>query len=72
MSARGGEVVEPGRRPPWLALACAFGLALRAYHYARNPSIWHDEAALVLNVLHLSWVGMFWGNPEVDGANYNS
>ncbi|HXG13052.1 MAG TPA: hypothetical protein VNK04_25060 [Gemmataceae bacterium] len=28
------------------------GLGLRAYHYLRNPSMWHDEAALVLNVLH--------------------
>jgi hypothetical protein len=27
------------------------GLGLRTYHYARNPSMWHDEAALVLNVL---------------------
>jgi len=32
--------------------ACvALGLSLRLYHYARNPSMWHDEAALVLNVL---------------------
>jgi hypothetical protein len=27
------------------------GLALRLYHYARNPAMWHDEAAAVLNVL---------------------
>jgi hypothetical protein len=27
------------------------GLALRAYNYARDPSVWHDEAALILNVL---------------------
>jgi len=27
------------------------GLALRVYGYLRNPSLWHDEAALVLNVL---------------------
>ena len=33
---------------PWLV---AFGLVLRAYHYLRGPSLWHDEAALVMNVL---------------------
>ncbi|CAN5206367.1 hypothetical protein BH10PLA2_BH10PLA2_06550 [soil metagenome] len=27
------------------------GLALRCYHYGRNPSVWHDEAALILNVI---------------------
>jgi hypothetical protein len=27
------------------------GLALRTFHFLRNPSVWHDEAALVLNVL---------------------
>jgi hypothetical protein len=27
------------------------GLALRAYGYLRDPSVWHDEAALILNVL---------------------
>jgi hypothetical protein len=34
----------------WLILAL-FGLLLRGYHYLRNPSVWHDEAALILNVL---------------------
>jgi hypothetical protein len=27
------------------------GVALRAFHYLRNPSVWHDEAALIINVL---------------------
>jgi hypothetical protein len=27
------------------------GLSLRGYHFARCPALWHDEAALVLNVL---------------------
>jgi hypothetical protein len=27
------------------------GLALRAYHFLRVPSVWHDEAALLMNVL---------------------
>ncbi|HVS39418.1 MAG TPA: hypothetical protein VMS17_27925 [Gemmataceae bacterium] len=29
----------------------ALGLALRSYHYFREPSMWHDEAAVVVNVL---------------------
>ncbi len=38
----------------------ALGLLLRAYHYARNPAVWHDEAAMLVNVLHLpvsGWLG---------------
>ena len=35
--------------PVWLVTA--FGLLLRSYHYLRNPALWHDEAAVVLNVL---------------------
>jgi hypothetical protein len=36
---------------PWVAAAVVLGLSLRTYHYLRNPSMWHDEAALVVNVL---------------------
>jgi hypothetical protein len=32
-------------------LLLLLGLALRGYGYLRDPSMWHDEAALVLNVL---------------------
>jgi hypothetical protein len=31
------------------------GLALRSYHYLRAPSMWHDEAAVALNVLSKSY-----------------
>jgi hypothetical protein len=34
------------------------GLGLRLYHYLRNPSMWHDEAALVLNVLGKSFTDL--------------
>src|SRR5262245_60579141 len=37
---------------PWTALLLVLGLALRSSHYLRDPSVWHDEAALVVNVLH--------------------
>src|SRR5688572_7392603 len=42
-----------GRGKPfaWFAACLALGLGLRCYHYLRNPSVWHDEAALMLNVL---------------------
>jgi hypothetical protein len=33
------------------ALLLFVGLALRTYNYLRDPSLWHDEAALILNVL---------------------
>ncbi|HSQ55074.1 MAG TPA: hypothetical protein VLM40_04950 [Gemmata sp.] len=38
----------------WVPLAVMLGLALRTYHYARSPAVWHDEAALLLNVIGLS------------------
>jgi hypothetical protein len=34
------------------------GLGLRLYHYLRNPSMWHDEAALVLNVLEKGFLDL--------------
>jgi hypothetical protein len=36
-------------------LALVVGLGLRGYHYLRDPSMWHDEAALVQNVLGKSF-----------------
>jgi hypothetical protein len=36
----------------------ALGLALRLFHYARNPSLWHDEAAVVVNVLRKGFLGL--------------
>lgn len=42
----------------WLWWAVAVGLALRAFHYLRCPSVWHDEAALIVNVLGLSFRDM--------------
>jgi 4-amino-4-deoxy-L-arabinose transferase-like glycosyltransferase len=38
-----------------LRLLTAFGLVLRLVHYLRNPSVWHDEAALIDNVLSLDF-----------------
>ncbi len=44
---------------PWLGSSIlAFGLALRLYHYARNPALWHDEAANVINILGKSFAGL--------------
>jgi hypothetical protein len=35
-----------------MAVLAGLGIALRLYHFLREPSLWHDEAALVLNVLN--------------------
>jgi hypothetical protein len=44
-----------------VVLVCLLlGLGLRLYHYARDYPMWHDEAALVLNVLAKSY-GEIWG-----------
>jgi len=37
---------------PWTMVIVAAGLGLRSIHYGRNPAMWHDEAALVINVLY--------------------
>lgn len=39
------------RQTHWLAALIGLGLFLRLYHYLRCPSVWHDEAALLVNVL---------------------
>ena len=39
-------------RSDWLAgFAAILGIGLRSVHYWRDPAMWHDEAALVVNVL---------------------
>ncbi|HWB13924.1 MAG TPA: glycosyltransferase family 87 protein [Pirellulales bacterium] len=40
----------------WTGTFLAIGLVLRLYHYLRDPSLWHDEAALVINVLDKSFL----------------
>jgi hypothetical protein len=48
------------RKPElWTWCFVTLGLALRWFHYWRDPSMWHDEAALVLNVLGKSFGEMF-------------
>jgi hypothetical protein len=42
----------------WTILIVALGLFLRAYHYWRNPSIWCDEAAVIVNVLDKTYLGL--------------
>src|SRR5262249_47756965 len=41
--------------PRALLAALAAGLVLRLLHYLRGPALWHDEAALILNVLGKSF-----------------
>src|ERR1700687_3577733 len=39
----------------WTVSLVFFGLALRLYHYLRDPAMWQDEAACVINVLNKSY-----------------
>ena len=43
----------------WLTAAAVFlGLGLRSYHYLRGPVLWHDEAALIVNVLDKDFISL--------------
>ncbi|MFO0866169.1 MAG: hypothetical protein U0744_16225 [Gemmataceae bacterium] len=44
----------------WLLICLALGVALRGWHFLRNDPMWHDEAALVVNVLEKSYADI-WG-----------
>lgn len=43
----------------WTAAALLLGLTLRSFHYLRCPSVWHDEAALIVNVIGKDYAEMF-------------
>src|SRR5271169_3353423 len=38
--------------------AVLLGLGLRGYHYFRGPVVWHDEAALIINVLDRDYASL--------------
>lgn len=44
--------------PSWLGAVVLAGLVLRVGAYLRDPSVWHDEAALMQSVLVTSWSGL--------------
>jgi hypothetical protein len=48
------DIQPPPRADRWLLPITLFGIVLRLLAYARNPSLWGDEAMLALNVLHRS------------------
>src|SRR5207245_9626243 len=56
-SASGRVKTSPDslRRRFLLLLVIVVAIAVRTFHFARDPSMWHDEAALVLNVLQKSF-----------------
>ena len=61
MSAENGATRDGNARWSWSSATfwlVIVGLLLRLYHYGRNPSIWHDEAATVMNVLTKSFTGL--------------
>lgn len=43
----------------WRWLCVGLGVVLRVIPWARNPPLWQDEAALVLNVIHLDFADYF-------------
>jgi hypothetical protein len=43
----------------WRWCFVVVGIVLRLIPWARNPPLWQDEAALVLNVIHFDFVGFF-------------
>ena len=44
------------------------GLVLRLYHYLREPAVWHDEAALILNVIGKNFLSFVALDSEDDAA----
>ncbi|MBX9679854.1 MAG: glycosyltransferase family 39 protein [Gemmataceae bacterium] len=44
----------------WLVVFLTVGVMLRGGHYLRNDPVWHDEAALIVNVLEKSYAEI-WG-----------
>jgi hypothetical protein len=43
----------------WRWLCVGVGIVLRVIPWTRNPPVWQDEAALVLNVIHLDFAQFF-------------
>jgi hypothetical protein len=41
------------------AVLVTIGLGLRSFHYLRDPSVWHDEAVLMVNILSKSFGELF-------------
>jgi len=41
------------------AVLVTIGLGLRSFHYLRDPSVWHDEAMLMVNIMSKSFGELF-------------
>ncbi len=52
----------------WMWAIVVLGLGLRTVQYARNRSLWLDEALLALNILHRPASGLFQGLDYHQGA----
>jgi hypothetical protein len=65
------RVCRQGCLRPCAFLLAALGLLLRLYYYLRDPSIWFDEAAVMLNVLSQSYAGLLGPlEPVANGAPF--
>ena len=53
---RGSKSLRSFVSPKVLLLSLVLlGLLLRTYHYLRDPAVWHDEAAVIVNILSLDF-----------------
>lgn len=55
----GSSPREDGPAAPWHWLLLAIAAILRVRAYLANPPLWHDEAALALNLIERSSTGLF-------------
>ncbi len=53
------RLLHLARALSWTGFWLAVGVGLRLFHYLRNPSLWHDEAAVVVNVLQKGYADFF-------------
>jgi hypothetical protein len=40
----------------WVSAAVTAGIALRIAHYVRTPDVWHDEAAMIVNIVERTYL----------------
>jgi peptidoglycan/LPS O-acetylase OafA/YrhL len=51
-------VLQPLTAGALTAAVVAIGIGLRLLHYLRNPDVWHDEAAVLVNVIERDYTSL--------------
>ena len=52
--------------PQWAWMLFLLGIGLRVAQYARNRSLWYDEAVLALNLVHRPFLQLRTGAPGAE------